>query len=322
MSDYANQLADSIGLDHIASALATQKSFESAVESAQSGSMVLSACKLVTQEGKLDLSLVLMQGDAEETVGEEYTSRLLKFYNNQYFYTLYHKSLHLSEGFRQEASIRGFDLASKAIQLASKHVRAAQTRLAGLINNGQNAATVRSYVDDTPGLALFAANHLYGATTYSNLNVASFVSVANSIEVNDANLMAGVAAWMLAPDTDGVAGAYNNNLANILLLVSPNLFRTIKRLTENEILLSSAGVPFGPESRGLPWVMVPGLNNNIVVITRKPTDPVAGWYWGMDPWIHSAAKAPDADRSVYKWTYARKWVVAPSGAQASYYLGP
>jgi hypothetical protein len=320
MSD-RSLLSDSYGLDHIASALALRESFESAIEATQAGQNIAAVCKIVEQPGMLDLSLALMQGEAQLTVGGEYLADRLKYYPNIWTYQPYHKSLTLDWGFMQEAELRGKNLAEKASQLPALHARHAETQLAYLINNGQVAATVPAYMDDTAGNALFSAAHLYGATTYDNLETTNYLTAAGNMEDNHDNLMNGITAWINAPDSDGKPGGFGNNLGNLMLVVSPNLWRVARVLTEGNTFVDSTGVLRPSEAAGIPWVQVPRLDNETCVLTRRPTDPVAGFYWGLDPWIHSAVKQPDADRATFKWTYARKWRVAPSTPLALYYLG-
>jgi len=263
----------------------------------------------------------VFDNEAQETLTEQYLARGVKPYNNQWFYKKYHSSLKLDEPLIQAAEVRGKDITRYAVQLADGQAEHAETRLAWIINNGQVAASVPSNVDDTGGQAFFTTTHLYEATTYSNNLTVNIVSTVNTIEVNHANLLTGVNAWIAAPDTFGKVEGFSNTRDNLVIIASANLRNVLTTLLNYPAFLSSVGVLTPSMVQGIPFVIVRGLNNNTAILSRRPSEGVAGFYWGMDPWIHSASAMPDANVAVYKWTYARKWVVAPSTPQAVLRIG-
>ncbi|MCP4541586.1 MAG: hypothetical protein GY832_31020 [Chloroflexi bacterium] len=128
--------------------------------------------------------------------------------------------------------------------------------------------------DDVPASHWFDTTHELGGTTFSNY-------LTDKIDAFDAThygyLLASVAAWEALPDALGTPLGMGNDLAaNGLIIVAPNL-KTIFQQYENAQSISATGDNMF--YKNLPHIVLGGLADDTVIITRKPTDIVPGFYW-------------------------------------------
>ena len=175
---------------------------------------------------------------------------------------------------------------------------------------------IYSRYDDVPTSNWFDTTHELGGTTFSNWNSAAPITAAGAIATNYTNFDDSVTAWEALPDTEGNEMGMNNRWSdNGLAIISPNLSATFRKLASSQSMsVTGDNVYYG----NLNYVVLPGLANDTVVITRKPSDVIPGFRWA-EAYTETLVPTRGNDGTTnYSWIYSVRMAMTGTIWMSSY----
>lgn len=177
----------------------------------------------------------------------------------------------------EDLKSEGFNPVKMVDRANTRYVTFAQKELVKTIK-AMYATTASRYDDNTAlWFALTGAPHSLGGTDYFNHEATAVIAAATAIATNYVNFDTAVTEWEKAPDTEGNEMGFGNRWHdNGLAVISANLAGVFRKL-ENSQSMAIAGDNVYYKS--LNHVVLPGLTDDTVIITRKPTDTIPGFTW-------------------------------------------
>jgi len=168
-----------------------------------------------------------------------------------------------------------FDVTKMVNRTHNGYVSFATSELAKLCKKMYGTGgNIYARYDDVPASHWFDTTHELGGTTFSNY-------LTDKIDAFDAThygyLGASIDAWEALPDAIGYPEGMGNDLdANGMIIIAPNLKSVFKKYQNSQsIAVAGDNIYY----QRLPYTTLGGLADDTVIITRRPTDIIPGFYW-------------------------------------------
>lgn len=309
----------------VAEALRDQELFEAAYNDSIGGKEISKiAGEKITYAPYIDMSLYLTSGRAVEVTGNEVEHTRNNLYTNKWTLDRYDATIERTVKELKHGEVREAQVEAWVGNAASWHIRAATDRLATMLDTGSTG--VPSKVEDkSTSVNLFSTSHSLSGTTYSNYRSTNPItsSTTNPKDVVD-YFESVLALWEDNPDDSGrEAGMGNVAESNLLVIASTNIRKQMRWLftqpqlqdTSTNNLLQN---PYG--NMNIPYVLLSGLSNDTVILTRRPEDAIPGFVYARNPEVESYYDEPDTRYDAHRWSVRMDWTVAPTAWMASYLL--
>jgi len=177
----------------------------------------------------------------------------------------------------------------------------------GMYGDTGYEAIYARYEDNATHELYFDTGHVNGAATTSN-------HLTDKIDAFDAThygyLVDSIAAWEALPDALGnTMGMGNDFRSNGVILIAPNLRAVFQRFANTQTIAAGQDNMY---YQNLPFVAVPGLADDTVVITRRPTDVVPGFMW-HEAYVETVVPPRGNGGNInYEWYYSARIAVTGS----------
>jgi len=247
-----------------------------------------------------DASGYVEKGIWQTDNGQTLSAGSLKGYSSLWDITLRSKPIVLTANDIDQMESNDYNPMDYVQQAGQSYILDVEGSLANTIERmngaGVGAAITARYEDNATHKNWFDTGHIMGGTTYAN-------HLTNKIDAVDATHLgyfeAAVDAWEKLPGINGKEGGLGNRWSdNGMVICATNVANVIRAYAgRRTIAVNDDNYLF---YNNLPYVALPGLANDTVIITRRASNFLPGFRW-IEAYRDAVVTPPSAMVSSIAW---------------------